>query len=661
MRAYRLSWPRRPETGGNFHEMAGSCRFCAGLRPFGLATALCRAAQSRLEWLRCWAGLWAKPSSNAPETDRLAYLSNRGLRAFHEDLATSSSGGGGEYECGVSWVTRIPRPQLTVPLILALVTAWASSKADAAQASGPAVAQERSDTAPENLAAQPTSDRPSQDELDRADTEPSDWLTYNKGYLGYRFSKLDEINASNVRDLKVICTFKLGERGSFQNGPIEYDGTLYTTSALATFAIDAATCERRWQHQYSPGYVPVANNKGAAIAGGRVIRGTPDGHLIALDAKTGALLWDRQIMDPTNGEFATAAPLVWKDLVFIGKAGADFGIRGEMMAFRAFDGAKVWGFYVVPGHGEVGSDTWENPASVEHGGGSTWTSYSLDPAAGLLMIPVGNPAPDFAKEMRPGANLFTDSIVALDAATGQLRWWRQLVAADDRDWDTSVVAAFDVADGGKLAAAAGKDGVLHVVDRADGRLRFTAPLVSRYLNAMTAVTGGAGIRLCPTAAVQWNGPAYSPNANLIYMNGIDWCAQVIKGPTPTYVKGQSYLGWANAFGTRDPLDQAFGLVNAIDPATGQLKWRYRTSALPLGAVTATAGGFVMTGETNGDFVVLADATGEELYKANLGGAIGGGIITYEASGKQFVAVSAGHNANYFGAQGDNEIVVLGMP
>jgi alcohol dehydrogenase (cytochrome c) len=551
-----------------------------------------------------------------------------------------------------------------VLLALLALGGWAVGEARAADESAPAPGKSslQDGQPPQNDAiGQPTTKGPSQDELDRADVESRDWLTYNKGYLGYRFSKLAEINSGNVRKLSVICTFKLGERGSFQNGPIEYDGVLYVTSALGTFAINAATCEKLWEYQYAPGYVPGANNKGAAIAGGRVIRGTPDGHLIALDAKTGDLLWNRQIMDPTNGEFATAAPLIWKDLVFIGKAGADFGIRGEMMAFRVSDGDKVWGFYVVPGPGEIGSDTWENPASIEHGGGSTWTSYSLDEVAGLLMIPVGNPAPDFAKEMRPGANLFTNSIVALDAATGQLKWWHQLVAADDRDWDTSVVAAFDSIDGSKLAAAAGKDGILHVVDRTKGTLRFTAPLVSRYLNTTTTIPGGAGIRLCPVAAVQWNGPAYSPNANLVYMTGIDWCAQAIKGPSPTYAKGQPYLGWANAFGTRDPIDQAFGWINAIDPTAGILKWRRRTSSLPLGAVTATAGGLVLTGETSGEFIALADATGEELYKTNLGGAIGGGIITYEASGKQLIAVAAGHNANYYQAEGDNEIVVLGLP
>jgi alcohol dehydrogenase (cytochrome c) len=293
------------------------------------------------------------------------------------------------------------------------------------------------------VAVDPVTPGPSQAELDSADVEPTQWLTYNKGYLGYRYSTLAQINAQNVSHLERVCSFKLGEQGSFQSGPLVYNGVLYTTSALGTFAVDAATCEPLWSYRHSPGQVFRANSKGAAIADGRIIRGLPDGHLIALDSKTGALLWDRVIMDSTAGEFATAAPLIWKGMIFLGKAGGDMGIRGEMMAFRATDGEKIWGFNTVPGPGEIGSDTWENPESIAHGGGGTWTSYSLDTAAGLLLVPVGNPGPDFASEMRPGANLFTNSLVALDAMTGKLQWWHQLLGPEDRDWDTSVVAAFD--------------------------------------------------------------------------------------------------------------------------------------------------------------------------------------------------------------------------
>ena len=406
------------------------------------------------------------------------------------------------------------------------------------------------------------------------------------------------------------------------------------------------------------------NNKGAAIADGRVIRGTPDGHLIALDARTGALLWDRTVMDARGGEYATAAPLVWNDMVFMGKAGGDLGIRGEMMAFRATDGTRIWGFHTIPGRGETGAETWKDPASIEHGGGGTWTSYSLDPVTGLLLIPVGNPGPDFANEARPGTNLFTNSVVALDATTGTLRWWHQLIGPEDRDWDTAVVAAFDTTDGSHLVAGAGKDGVLHVVDRATGKLRFTTSLVSQYTNRYTEIPTTSNLRLCPIAAVQWNGPAYSPDTNLLYMNGIDWCANAIKGPTPTYVPGQPYLGWATptGYGDRDPIDQAFGLVNAIDPASGRLAWRHQVAALPVGGLTVTAGGLVLAGLLDGTLLALDAKTGATLHEAKLGaGAIDGGVVTYEARGRQFIAVAAGDNNPTYQTTGDNAIVIVGLP
>jgi len=521
--------------------------------------------------------------------------------------------------------------------------------------------------APLNIGAaarQSVTQGPTQAELNRADIDPQQWLADNKGYLGYRYSKLAQINAQNVRGLKVVCSFKLGEQGSYQGGPIVYNGVLYTTSALGTYAIDAATCAPVWSYQHQPGeHMGQHNNKGAVIANGRVIRGTPDGHLIALDVKTGSLLWDRTIMDASGGEYATAAPLVWKDMIFLGKAGGDLGIRGEMMAFRATDGTKIWGFHTIPGPGETGSDTWENPASVEHGGGGTWTSYSLDPIAGLLLIPVGNAGPDFNNEVRPGTNLFTNSVVALDAMTGQLKWWHQLIGPEDRDWDTAVVAAFDTADGKQLAAAAGKDGVMHVVDRATGKLLFTTSLVSQYTNRTTPIPTDTNIRLCPIAAVQWNGPAFSPDTNLLYMNGIDWCAKAIKGPTPQYVRGKTYLGWATptGYGNRDPIDQAFGLVNAIDPANGQLKWRYRISSPPVAGLTATAGGLVITADVDGEIIALDSTTGALLNRLQLGeGAIDGGLITYEANGKQFIAAAAGDNNGTYKAKGDNAIVILGL-
>jgi alcohol dehydrogenase (cytochrome c) len=298
---------------------------------------------------------------------------------------------------------------------------------------------------------------------------------------------------------------------------------------------------------------------------------------------------------------------------------------------------------------------------MQHGGGSLWTSLSLDPAAGLLLLPVGNPGPDFASESRPGANLFTNSLVALDAKTGALKWWYQLLSNDYRDWDTSVVSAFNTADGSKYAAVAGKDGILYVIDRNNGREVSATPLVSRYKNTRAPVPKGSGIRLCPIAAVQWNAPAFDPETQMLYMYGIDWCAQVIKGPTPTFKIGSPYLGWANDFGTRDPLDQAFGWISAIDAPTGYLDWRVKTASIPLGGVLATGGGLVFTGETDGTLLALDAKNGSELYKTKVGGAVGGGIITYEVGGKQLIAVTAGDDNPTYQTQGQNKIAVLGLP
>lgn len=514
------------------------------------------------------------------------------------------------------------------------------------------------------IAASPTTQAPSQLELDKADVDAANWLTSNKGYLGYRYSALTQLNAQNVLKLKRICSFDLGERGSFQGAPLVYEGVLYTTSVFGVFAIDATTCEKRWSYEHKPdAHMGQRNNKGAAIGNGRLFRGTPDGHLLAFDAATGALLWDRTLVNAVVGEYLTAVPLVWKDMVFIGKAGGELGIRGEMMALHAADGTDIWHFHTIPGPGETGSETWKAPASIEHGGGATWTSYSLDTAAGLLLVPVGNPGPDFAKEVRPGTNLFTNSFVALDAMTGQLKWWHQLVGPDDRDWDTAVLAAFDTADGSHLVAGAGKDGYLHVVDRATGKLRFKAPIVSRYVNSTAAVPTTSYLRFCPVAAVQWNGPAYSPDSGLLYMNGIDWCGTAIKGPTPTYTPGKPYLGWATPTGysKREPIQNAFGLINAFDPMKGNLTWSYRVPSPPVAGLITTAGNLVIAGENSGDLVILDAKTGALLYQNNLkAGALDGGLITYEVKGKQFIAAAAGDNNPTYKVTGENEIVVLGL-
>ncbi len=290
--------------------------------------------------------------------------------------------------------------------------------------------------------------------------------------------------------------------------------TLYVTTTDGTFAIDGRTCAKLWSYQYNAADIEAgANNKGVAIGGGRVIRGTADGHLIALDIKTGDLLWDRKIMDSSTGASAMAAPLIWHDLVFMGAAGGDVGIRGEVSAYRVTDGTKVWSFSTVPMGAESGAKTWHKAAAASHGGGGVWTYFTLDPKTGTLFVPVGNPYPDYNAETRPGANLFTTGIVALDASSGKLRWSYQSQPNDDHDWDATGSAGFDMTGGKKLLAVTSKDGLVHLIDRASGKL-LSKTATTTIANADAPVTT-KGTHFCPglTGGSEWNGAAWSRRRN----------------------------------------------------------------------------------------------------------------------------------------------------
>jgi PQQ-dependent dehydrogenase (methanol/ethanol family) len=439
---------------------------------------------------------------------------------------------------------------------------------------------------------------------------------------------------------------------------VVYDGILYATTHLGTYAIDAATCRKRWTHQHvAQGPEMNATNKGVAIAGGRVIRGTQDGFLYALDAKTGAPLWVRQVADWSIGEGIGAAPLVWNDVVYVGKAGGDWGIKGRMMAFNVADGSLAWAFDLIPTGNQTGADTWEKAGSADHGGGAAWVAYALDRETGTLFVPVGNPGPDYNKAMRPGANLFSISTVALDARTGKLKWWYQLRANDDHDWDATVVSLFD-AGGRKLVATSGKEGILHVVSRDDGKLVFKLPMTT-MLNHDVPLTP-EGVRVCPVAGVQWNGAAHSPSTGLLYVNAIDWCTVFKSGPNPKWMATIPYTGLANGWGTNDPIDKWSGWINAVDPKSGKMAWRVHTPTPMYAALTPTAGNVLFTGDLNGNFLALDARNGKTLFSFDTGGPIAGGVITYEQKGKQYVAVASGHSGGSIPLTGSATIVIFGQ-
>jgi len=387
-----------------------------------------------------------------------------------------------------------------------------------------------------------------------------------------------------------------------------------------------------------------------------VFRGTGDARLIALDAATGRLLWKDVIGAPRLGEAATAAPLAWNGIVYMGISGSELGARGRVMAYDAATGRELWRFDTVPIGSEKGADTWKRPQSAKTGGGGIWGAMSLDVATGELFVPVGNPWPDIDKGYRPGSNLFTDSIVVLDARTGALKWWYQ---ATPEDWqDQDMVAApvlyrdTRVRD---IVAFGGKDGYVTAVDRDTHRMIFRTAVTtfSAYHKSPTR----EGVRICPGYAggVEWNGPALDPLNHTLVTGAVDACF-IVKLGTTHYSPSQASFG-----GTVQPDGPITGWVTSLDSETGQVRWRYHAEKPVIAGVTPTAGGVTLTGDTAGNLLVFESRTGRLLRKLPTGGALAGGLVTYAIAGRQYVAFASGNVSRMaFGALGMPSVVVMAL-
>jgi alcohol dehydrogenase (cytochrome c) len=364
------------------------------------------------------------------------------------------------------------------------------------------------------------------------------------------------------------------------------------------------------------------------------------------------LLWDRKIMDSNTGASALAAPLLWNDLVFMAKAGGDVGVRGEIMAFHVSDGTKAWGFSTIPMGRETGANSWRNAAAAGHGGGGMWTYFTLDPKTGTIFAPIGNPGPDFNSGARPGADLFTTGVVALDARTGRIRWWYQTQPNDDHDWDATGSAQFDTAGGSQILAATTKDGFVYLLDRTNGKL-LAKTATTTIANVAAPITA-TGTHYCPgvTGGSEWNGAAWDPATGLVYVNSVDWCVTVKRTKEASITNIATGVAkvesGAAAFGggipVPDPMAKAAGWTTAIDPTTGAAKWHIRMPTPMVAALTPTAGGLLFTGNLNGDFLALDAMTGKILFEHDTKGALAGGIITYRSVGKQYVAAATGNTS-----------------
>jgi len=476
-----------------------------------------------------------------------------------------------------------------------------------------------------------------------AASNESEWPVYNKTYEGVRFSTLKQINRSNVANLRPICAAQLGDAGAFQPGPVIIGDTMYVTTANSTVALDPVSCDIRWQNIYENEEQPVfSTNRGVAYADGRVFRGTSDGRLLCIDAGTGKTVWKVKAADPMEGEFFSAAPIAWKGMLFLGIAGSDWVVRGRMMAFDTATGLEKWRFYTIPEGDEPGADTWKRSGSVPVGGGGSWSTYTLDPGTGELFIPVGNPAPDLRPDLREGTNLYTNSLLVLDALTGKLRWYFQMAPSDGLDLDLGAAPAlFTGAGGVPMVSAGSKDGFLYGIDR-------TTHLLS-YRTAVTTVKNGGGLKMAPVegqefcpgylGGVEWNGPAVDPRDQSVFVGSVDWCMFYKPGNNlPQKEHGVPHLGTIVIV---PPKVIGKGWVTAVDGNSGKIRWQYHASAPIVAALTPTAGGLVFGGDAVGHFLVFDSRTGDVLLDRDMGGSMNGGIVTYEMKGTQYVAVTSG--------------------
>lgn len=511
-----------------------------------------------------------------------------------------------------------------------------------------------------------------------ANREPQNWLTYSGSVLGQRHSPLAEIHAGNVKDLELKWVFQAASFEKFEATPLVVDGILYTVQAPNdVVAMDAATGRIFWTYSHTPskearvccGRV----NRGLAVLGDTLFMGTIDARLIALDARTGKPVWNVLAARPEAGYSLTHAPLIVKDKVIVGVAGGEYGIRGYISAYDAKTGKEAWRFYTIPGPGEPGNETWAGD-SWKTGGGSIWVTGAYDPETNLTLWGVGNPGPDWNGDGRAGENLYSDSVVALDADTGKLKWHYQFTPHDELDYDSVQVPVLgDIEIRGSRRPVlmwANRNGVYYVIDRKTGEFLTGKPFTKvtwmdgfdakgRPRKVASAAPTREGTLVYPgvQGGTNWYSPSFSPKTGLFYIPAWDGTSATFVKSPDTYKEGQRFIGGypKSSFGltrgaqanTRKPED-GHGAVLALDAATGQEKWRLDFIDVLDSGILTTASNLLFVGNREDHFYALDAQTGKVLWRTSLGGSIANGPITYAVNGKQYVAVAAGNSLFVFG-------------
>ncbi len=532
------------------------------------------------------------------------------------------------------------------------------------------------------LAAAPVTAQVSPERILDAASEPGNWLTYNGTYSSQRFSALDEVTRGNVDDLELKWMLPNQVFGAWQSNPIVVDGIMYVTQRPNdVMAVDAATGRVFWLYRHTNAdnarVCCGANNRGVAIHGDRVFMGTLDAHLIALDRVTGRALWKTEVGDVNLAYSITMAPLVIEDKVLVGVGGGEFGIRGFVAAYDVETGAEVWRFYTIPGPGEPGHDTWEGD-DWEHGGAPVWITGSYDADLNLTYWGIGNPGPDWNAAQRPGDNLYSDAVVALNADTGELVWHFQFTPNDGYDYDSvQVPVLVDMEWNGaprRLMLWANRNGYFYVLDRVTGQFLSGTPFVRVNWSSGLDANG----RPIPTpqpdgmptypgnqGGTNWYPPSYSPRTGLFYFSAWEDYATIYRPEESEYRPGQAFLGGGFdvltpvpgaptiGIGRTSPINNwtdvvGHGVVLAMDPRTGQARWRFEQFDVSDSGMLTTASDLLFTGGREGYFHALDARTGEELWKAALGGQIVMAPVTYEVNGRQYITVISGNSMVTFG-------------
>jgi alcohol dehydrogenase (cytochrome c) len=502
---------------------------------------------------------------------------------------------------------------------------------------------------------------------------PSRWLTFSGSYTGQRHSPLKQVGPKNVSGLARQWVFQTDIPGlpgrGIETSPIVVDGTLYVTgNNNQAWAIDARDGRPIWNYRrllppnVSSSVCCGPVNRGFGIWGDRLYMGTLDAHLVSLDRKTGALIWDVPAGDPRNANALTAAPLVVKDKVIIGVAGGDFSSRGYIDAYDARSGERAWRFYTIPGPGEPGSESWPNAEAASRGGGAVWVTGSYDPALNLVYYGTGNPNPDYYGDDREGDNLYTCSLVALDADTGTLRWHYQFTPHDVHDWDSAhVPVQAELTIGGqlrKVVMVANRNGFFYTLDRVTGKLLVARPFIDGSNWAKEIGADGRPIvldnigtpdRCLPDnhGGTNFQPPSFDPDRRLFFVTAHETCATWRSTkPTPPIKMGVRVPS-----GGRTLVEgrEQFAALRAIDPTTGARRWEHRYRSYPstvsldlTGGILSTASGLVFTGDNDGYFYAFDAATGMMLWRVQTGASLwGSAAVTYMLDGRQWVVTPSG--------------------